>query len=72
MPRQRNITCTMHPLAVSRMLQDAPLQLSFGCADVDANIGKLRTSSGITEISGEAGSGKSQICMKLSLTVASM
>ena len=41
-------------------------RLSFGCKIIDSITGGL-VSQGITEISGEAGAGKSQICMMLSL-----
>jgi RecA/RadA recombinase len=41
--------------------------LSFGCPLIDEAIGKFESSSGITEISGEAGTGKTQFCLSLSL-----
>ena len=40
--------------------------LSFGCKVIDSIIGKIKV-GGITEIAGEAGSGKTQICLSLSL-----
>lgn len=44
------------------------VQLKFGCRSLDC-IMRNGLSSGITEISGESGVGKSQICLQLSLMV---
>lgn len=43
--------------------------LSFGCPILDHAIGRI-PAQGITEISGEAGAGKSQLCMSLALQAA--
>lgn len=40
--------------------------LRFGCPVIDNTVGHI-LSSGITELSGEAGAGKSQVCMHLAL-----
>jgi RecA/RadA recombinase len=40
--------------------------LQFGCPNIDQTIGHI-LSAGITELSGEAGVGKSQVCMHLAL-----
>ena len=45
---------------------DLNICLTFGCPNIDELVGHI-PSSGITEISGEAGCGKSQMCMHLSL-----
>lgn len=55
----------------ANVLSTSPLKwkhISFGCTALDRLTNGLPT-RGITEISGEAGVGKSQICMQLSLAV---
>lgn len=44
-------------------------KLSFGCAAIDSLMKSGVPNYGITEISGEAGAGKSQLCLQLALTV---
>lgn len=44
-------------------------RLTFGCTSLDKIMKNGVSNRGITEISGEAGTGKSQICLQLSLTV---
>lgn len=56
---------TMNPISAYDLLCRQESRLSFGCINLDNNIGKL--GGGITEIAGEAGSGKTQICLVLSL-----
>ena len=51
--------------ALSLVEEKSPT-LSFGCALIDGTVGRL-SSRGITEIAGEAGTGKTQFCMSLSL-----
>ena len=51
--------------ALSLLKEERPT-LSFGCAILDRAVGRLQ-SHGITEIAGEAGAGKTQFCLNLSL-----
>lgn len=57
----------MTPKSAFDLLLNQRQKLSFGCPKIDEVIGKLDPDSGITELSGEAGSGKTQICLVLSL-----
>lgn len=43
--------------------------ITFGCKSLDAITLNGLSTQGITELSGEAGSGKTQLCLQLSLTV---
>ncbi|KAG5180547.1 hypothetical protein JKP88DRAFT_166483, partial [Tribonema minus] len=42
-------------------------RLSFGCAALDANLGGGLPLHGLTELVGEAGTGKTQFCLQLLL-----
>lgn len=46
--------------------QESRERISFGCTNLDEISGGGLSRCGITEISGEAGSGKTQICLQLS------
>lgn len=45
------------------------MRITFGCPALDAITRNGIATRGITEICGESGSGKSQICLQLALTV---
>jgi DNA-repair protein XRCC3 len=55
--------------SASLRLRQQHKHISFGCSNLDEITNGGLPMRGITEISGEAGSGKSQICMQLALTV---
>jgi len=57
----------MIPKSAFELLGSHTPSLSFGCPRIDEAVGKLTPGSGIVELSGEAGTGKSQICLVLSL-----
>lgn len=56
----------MTPTSAFELFMSERHELSFGCKKIDDAIGKLNI-AGITEISGEAGTGKTQFCLCLSL-----
>ena len=59
----------MEPIAASDLYEQDKRErpeLSFGCSVLDDAVGRLPT-CGINEISGEAGAGKTQFCLSLSL-----
>ena len=56
----------MTPVSAFDLFNGERPELSFGCEKIDRVIGMLNV-AGITEISGEAGTGKTQFCLCLSL-----
>ena len=62
----------MQAISAAAMLKEqiGTHHLSVGCRVIDAVFGGKGLHAGITEISGEAGCGKTQLCLQLSLQCA--
>jgi hypothetical protein len=55
--------------AASSLAEQQTERLSFGCPVLDRFLGGGLLPTGITELAGEAGSGKTQLCMQLMMQV---